>query len=156
MQAKPLAITVLVLGLLALGADIWLAHSSGGRLAVEKSQVTPALPVAKPDTVMAEKEPPLVIFREDSLETTRSVTQKIQDLVLIASIEKRLFRASELRGIEFEVTSTNGAVALDGKVATEKEKQRALRLAQSVAGVKSVSNHIQVVVPPVTSEAGSE
>ena len=161
MQAKPLALTILVLGLLALAADAWLAHSPGGSLAIEKSQVAPALPVGRsdstvPDSTFIESAVPKIIFKEDALDASSLVSRNIQDLVLVASIEKRLFRASELRGVSFEVSSVNGDVELSGVVASEKTKQRALRLAQSVGGVRSVTNHIKVVLPSVTSEQDVE
>ncbi len=146
------------MGLLALAADAWLVNSSeNGLPTFEKSQVAPVIPLQKTDSVKAEIEAPKVIYREDSLETTLSVTRKIQDQVLVASIEKRLFRAPELRSFDFRVKSVNGAVELSGEVSSEKEKQRALRLAQSVAGVKSVANNIEVVAPRFpTSGSNSE
>ena len=148
MKAKPLAFTIIVLGILALAADTWLVHSSSAGLLIEQGQLVPVATgqVLQESELFEEAEEPLSSFipAADSLETTRSVAQKLKDLTLAANIEKKLFRIKALNGIDFQVVSNNGLVELSGAVSTEKEQQSAVSAAQRVAGVKSVINKVEV------------
>ncbi len=162
MQAKPLAITILFFGILAFGADAWLIGSTETGQVLEKSQVAP-LPSGQALLSGAVADPVSgkyavgKIVPADTLEMTLTVAQKLQDLTLIAQIEKKLFRNSELSAYSFQISSTNGEVRLSGSVGSEQEKKRALRIAQSISGVRSVSNEIEVVqVQPATSGSNSE
>lgn len=162
MQAKPLAITILFFGILAFGADAWLVGSTETGQVFEKSQVAPlpsgqALRSSSVGAPISGKYSVGKIVPADTHEVSLTVAQKLQDLTLIAQVEKKLFRNSELSVYRFQVSSTNGEVRLSGNVASEQEKKRALRIAQSISGVRLVTNQIEVVqVKPATSGSNSE
>ncbi len=147
MQAKPIAITIAIFAVLAVLADTWLAHSSDSLLLFGQSQVAPMPPsrrslMAAPPASTQEASKPIIA--DDSLLSTLSVAQKLQDLSLVARIEKRLFRVKELQSIDFQVEARSGEIVINGKVPGEKEVQRALRIVQNVAGVRSIINEIEV------------
>ncbi len=156
MQAKPLAITIIILAILAFAADTWLGKSTRASVVIEQGQValSPGKILFQKDTL--EVESYSLIQTEDTLETTQTVAQKLQDLTLTALIEKKLFRVKEFKGIGFDVASNKGVVALHGSVETEKDQQRAVRLVQRLSGVKSVENNIKVrQQKPATSASSS-
>ena len=160
MQAKPLAFTIIAFALLAFLADSWLARSGNSAAVFEQSQVAPIAQQASPlvaDTVEVDPSPARAqIEAADSLEMTLSVAQKLQDLTLIARIEKKFFRVKNLRRAKIDVASENGDVTLRGSVSSNNEQTRALRLAQSVSGVQSVNNQLKVLEVPATSGSDSE
>ncbi|MFK7848387.1 MAG: BON domain-containing protein [Rhodothermales bacterium] len=161
MQAKPLAITIIFFGVLAFAADAWLIDSTETGQAFERSQVAP-MPSAQSlrsgavDGSVSAEDVARKIVPADTLEMSLTVAQKLQDLTLVAQVEKKLFRNSELSAYKFKVSSANGEVTLAGSVTSEREKQRALRIAQSISGVRSVTNQIEVVqLEPAISESNS-
>ena len=146
MQAKPLAITIVVFAALAVLADTWLAHSTDSSILFEQSQVAP---IPSPRSTQAseplfQEAPSNPISVEDSLKSTLTIAQKLQDLSLIARVEKSLFRVKEFRSIEFEIDAVDGAIEITGSVPTDRDKLRVQRIAQNVSGVRSVDNQIQV------------
>ncbi len=161
MQAKPLAITILFFGILAFGADAWLAGSAETGQVFEKSQVAPmpSRQVLQPGSAadpLPTEYTAVKIAPADTLEMSLTVAQKLQDLTLIAQIEKKLFQNSELSRYSFQVSSTDGEVLLSGNVASEEEKKRALRITQSISGVRSVTNQIHVAqLKPAISGSNS-
>ncbi len=160
MQAKPLAFTIIAFALLAFLADSWLARSGNSSGFFEQSQVAPLSQQVAPvvaDTVEVDTSPASAqIEAADSLEMTLTVAQKLQDLTLIALVEKKFFKVKYLRLAKIDVASENGNITLKGSVTSNNAQTRALRLAQSVAGVQSVNNQLKVVEKPATSGSDSE
>lgn len=157
MQAKPLVLTLVVFGVLAFGADIWLANSTD-QAVLNQSQLTPvpSRSMLRVDSLLAAERSSEAITLADSLDETRSVTQKIQDLTIAARIEKRLFSTRDLRNIVFDVISVGGEVTVTGTVPSELDRRHAIRAAQGVQGVKKVIDKVKVITPPaVTSSPGS-
>ena len=158
MQAKPLAITIIILAILALAADTWLGRSTSASVIVEQGQLVPVpskpAPQQSGSLDEVQKFTPF-IPAEDSLETTRTVTQNLKDLTLVANLEKKLFRIRELSATDLQVASKNGIVVLSGSVSSEKEQQRVLGVARRVSGVKSVTNKIEIWPKKLTTSESS-
>ncbi|MEM8487811.1 MAG: BON domain-containing protein [Bacteroidota bacterium] len=155
MQAKPLALTIIVVGVLAFLADALLVANTPAGARFEQSQVAPvpSRHLIKPDSVAFS--PPIVVA--DSLERSLTVAQQLQDLTLIAQISKKLFRTRTLEHLQFDVQATEGHVILAGLVPSILEQRRAVRIAQSVKGVKSVTSELKLLAQsPSTSESSSE
>jgi hyperosmotically inducible periplasmic protein len=76
--------------------------------------------------------------------TGRPIGENIDDKTILASVKSKLVaeKLSNLSKIDVDVT--NGTVYLNGAVESAEQKTRAEQLAQSVKGVKSVVNNLQV------------
>jgi hyperosmotically inducible protein len=59
-------------------------------------------------------------------------------------VEMRLARSASLAGSDIQVAVENRTVSLSGVVGSEQEKERALRLARRVRGVKEVKNELSI------------
>jgi osmotically-inducible protein OsmY len=68
----------------------------------------------------------------------------VSDDQLFDNVRIRLANDREVGGERIDVKVENGVVELTGKVTTEKQKERAAKIAKKVKGVKSVVNRIQV------------
>jgi osmotically-inducible protein OsmY len=68
----------------------------------------------------------------------------ISDDELFDSVRIRIANDREVGGERIEVKVEKGVVELTGKVKTEKQKDRAAKVAKRVKGVKDVINRIQV------------
>jgi hyperosmotically inducible protein len=77
--------------------------------------------------------------------SSQSVGEAIDDRTIHASVKSKLVaeKASNLTKVDVDVS--NGTVYLTGAVDSAEQKTRAEQLAQSVKGVKSVVNNLQVV-----------
>lgn len=61
-------------------------------------------------------------------------------------------RLSGLGSYELDVQPQNGEVVLNGSVTNPRDRNRIAEAVQSVAGVKNVTNHLEVAPPPSDSE----
>lgn len=68
----------------------------------------------------------------------------VTDDVLFDNVRIRIANDREVGGGRIDVKVSSGVVELTGKVKTDKQKERAERIAKKVKGVKSVVNRIQV------------
>jgi len=59
-------------------------------------------------------------------------------------VRRRLADDVEVKGAGLEVTVKNGAVSLHGRVADEKAKEKATRIAKKVKGVTTVENQLKL------------
>ena len=89
--------------------------------------------VALPSPLTAQEPKPVVSTEDD----------RISD-----QVRMRLAGDVDVKGGALEVTVTDGAVVIKGRVDTEKGKNKATKLAKKVKGVKSVDNELKVG-PPV-------
>jgi hyperosmotically inducible protein len=76
--------------------------------------------------------------------TGRTVGENIDDKTILASVKTKLVAEKPSNLTKVDVDVTNGTVYLTGAVESAEQKMRAEQLAQSVKGVKSVVNNLQV------------
>lgn len=88
--------------------------------------------------VAAAKEPGLK-------EAEKGAAEIIDNTILVKRIETALLNAPGLDYRPFKIITDKGVVQLSGYLASEEEKRNAIRIAESVKGVKSVEEDIQVV-----------
>jgi hyperosmotically inducible protein len=68
----------------------------------------------------------------------------LSDSALTAKIKSKMALDDSVRARNIDVTTTDGDVRLRGLVASEAERERALRLARETAGVKSVTDELRI------------
>lgn len=71
----------------------------------------------------------------------------INDTWLTAKTKIALAADGRVKGRQIDVETTNGVVMLRGKVDSEAAKQAALNITNTLDGVKSVKNDLEVVAP---------
>ena len=141
-QAKPLVFTLLIVALAAFMADLWLLDARPGRVVRESSTLAIPVPTRVPKDTVAVYQPPLVL--QDSTEQARLLAQKLKDLMLVAKIEQRLFRARLMKPYSFEVSAKNGTVTIQGTVLTEETGRKAERIVRAMEGVDHVVNQTSI------------
>lgn len=158
MQAKPLALTIIIVGVFAFLADALLVGDAPASSRFEQSQVAPvpSRHLLKPDSIALSQAVPSIVVT-DTLEGSLTVAQHLQDLTLVAQIRKKLFRTRTLEHLRFDVTVSGGHVVLAGLVPSILEQRRAVRIAQSIRGVQSVTSALKLAAKnPPTSGSSSE
>jgi hyperosmotically inducible periplasmic protein len=80
----------------------------------------------------------------------RPVTGRMGDAWITTKIQARYFTDEEVRGADINVTTENGVTTLEGEVASEQVRERALRLARETDGVERVEDRL--TVRPETEE----
>ncbi|GFE61634.1 cytidylate kinase family protein [Geobacter sp. AOG2] len=78
-------------------------------------------------------------------EADKSAVELIDNTMLMKKIEAALLNSNELDYRPFKIDVEKGTVRLSGYLASDKEKKEAIRIVESVKGVKSVQEDIQVV-----------
>jgi osmotically-inducible protein OsmY len=73
-----------------------------------------------------------------------TVARAIQDLIVVARIEKRLFEENLLQRLAVQVTASEGEVVLTGRATSEMQKRKVEELVQRVPGVQRLENRIDV------------
>lgn len=71
----------------------------------------------------------------------------VSDDFIVDSIRQKLAADTVVKGGNIEVSASNGAVVLKGRVEEDKQKSRAEKIAKKIGGVKSVKNEIQLAHP---------
>lgn len=74
----------------------------------------------------------------------RTAGETIDDQAIVTSIKTKMLADQEVPGLDINVDSFKGKVTLRGVVKTQREAERAVELARSVSGVKSVDSRIHV------------
>lgn len=77
---------------------------------------------------------------------TQKAGDKIDDATITTKVKTALMAEPGLKSLEINVDTRDNNVTLAGTVASPELKQKAMQIAQSVEGVKSVSD--QLVVKP--------
>lgn len=75
----------------------------------------------------------------------KAAAELIDNTILMKKIETALLNAPGLDYRPFNIVAEKGRVVLSGYIASEEEKKNALKIVETVKGVKSVSEDIQVV-----------
>jgi cytidylate kinase len=78
-------------------------------------------------------------------EADKSAAELIDNASLMKRIETALLNSADLDYRPFTIDAHKGKVHISGYLASEKEKKEAIRIAESVKGVKSLQEDIQVV-----------
>ena len=78
----------------------------------------------------------------DIFQGKQNVTEYAEQLPCTNTIRGRFIEDSVVHVLDVGVTTLNGKVRLTGVVNSDRERQRAVQIAQSVKGVRNVSNEI--------------
>jgi len=70
--------------------------------------------------------------------------KKVSDDALTDQVLVKLANDADVGGVKFDVSVHDGAVTLKGKVRTEKQKEKAAKVAKKVKGVTSVNNELVI------------
>ncbi|MGE5467321.1 MAG: BON domain-containing protein [Ignavibacteria bacterium] len=76
--------------------------------------------------------------------TQESTGQYFDDAAITTKVKTAIFNDPDLKANEIAVETYKGVVQLSGFVASQSEANRAVEVARSVAGVKSVKNDIHL------------
>ena len=71
-------------------------------------------------------------------DSNRTVPDKVADSWITTKVKSEFAAAKHVKATEISVSTTDGVVTLTGTVATAREKNKAVRIAHKVKGVKSV------------------
>ena len=71
-------------------------------------------------------------------ESNRTVPDKVADTWITTKVKSEFAAAKHVKATDISVSTTDGAVTLTGTVATAREKNKAVRIAHKIKGVKSV------------------
>ena len=72
------------------------------------------------------------------------VERAVDDSTITTRVNHAMVKDKTVKARQIDVDTIGGHVTLTGAVATRQESTRAVQIAQSVPGVKSVSNNIQI------------
>lgn len=78
-------------------------------------------------------------------EAEKGVTEVIDNAILVKKIETALLNSADLDYRPFKIVVDKGRIHLSGYLASEDEKKYAIRIVESVKGVKKIEEDIQVV-----------
>lgn len=80
----------------------------------------------------------------DAKQKAERAGDKIDDAAITAKVKTALIGEPGLKALQINVDTANGVVTLTGAVDTSQNLDRATQVAQSVDGVKSVDNRLNV------------
>ena len=75
---------------------------------------------------------------------TQNASQMIKDTDITASVKLGLMNEADLQSTKITVVTTKGIVTLSGSVNSLANKDKAIKLAESVDGVKSVQSKLKI------------
>ena len=75
----------------------------------------------------------------------RSARTVARDARITASVKTRLVADDQVKAFDIDVDTYDGVVTLNGHVETEVLKDRAIKIASGVDGVKSVASNLQIL-----------
>lgn len=89
--------------------------------------------------VSCDRHPPVVTQQEVAEQMTedQQITQRINDLLMNDS-------ALSMSAKNIDVSTDNGVVTLQGRVASAREKDRVIRMTRATRGVKQVKDHLLI------------
>ena len=73
-----------------------------------------------------------------------SVERMVDDSTITTRINHEMIKDDLVKARQIDIDTIGGHVTLTGVVGTRKESARAVKIAQGVAGVRSVSNNLQI------------
>lgn len=78
----------------------------------------------------------------------RSTGAYIDDTAITAKVKGAFVQDDVVKAMDVKVDTYNGTVQLSGFVETAAQKTRAEQIARGIAGVRDVTNNIQLQTPP--------
>lgn len=87
-----------------------------------------------------------IVIVADAKDAKETVAEKIDDASITTQVKYALFTNKATSAIKTKVTTTEGVVVISGVAANDAEKSLAGKLAQSIRGVKSVTNDMTVKI----------
>ena len=76
--------------------------------------------------------------------TANKTGEVVTDAAITTAVKTKLLADGDVKGLNIDVDTTNGVVALTGVVHSAAERTKAIRLARSTKGVKSVKNNLKL------------
>jgi hyperosmotically inducible protein len=76
--------------------------------------------------------------------TSRSTGQVIDDTAIAAKVKSALIADSDVKGMKVNVDVSQGVVELNGVADSAANRQKAVRIARNVEGVREVRNNLVV------------
>jgi hyperosmotically inducible protein len=77
----------------------------------------------------------------------RDFNQITDDASITAAVKSSFFKDREVSAWDINVDTRNGVVTLNGTVSSLAKEERAIELAQTVAGVKKIISRLTIVTP---------
>jgi osmotically-inducible protein OsmY len=77
----------------------------------------------------------------------QTVGEKIDDTSITTQVKYALFSHKSTSALKTKITTTDGVVAVSGEAGSDAEKTLVSKLAESIRGVKSVTNNMTVKAP---------
>lgn len=93
---------------------------------------------------VSEVENHLTVIAADPESNTDKMIQSLKDSKVESVVKTRLLLESEVSGTDIEVEVEEGVVTLEGKVATDSERDLAVAIATNTSDVKQVVNKISI------------
>jgi len=87
--------------------------------------------------------------------SSESTSQYIYDAAITTKVKAALASTPQLSAMNTRVETTNGIVTLTGVIKSADDKARAAKAASSVAGVKGVTNNLEVQGQPAAASPHS-
>jgi hyperosmotically inducible protein len=81
--------------------------------------------------------------------TNRSTGAIIDDSAITAKVKGAFVQDDVVKAMDVKVDTYNGTVQLSGFVENSEQRSRAEQIARGIAGVREVTNNIQLTTPPV-------
>ncbi len=78
-------------------------------------------------------------------EAEAEAREMLDDIILCKRVETELLKSGKVENMHFRITAVDGEVCLSGHVHTEEEKNRAVKVAAKVKGVKRLDDDINVI-----------
>jgi hyperosmotically inducible protein len=72
------------------------------------------------------------------------VSRSSDDATITTRVKTMLLNDTEVNGSAIDVVTTNGVVTLSGRVASPRERERAVAIARGAAGVTDVQSKLQI------------
>ena len=88
---------------------------------------------------------------QPAADATDASKAPVTDSWITTKIEAQYFADADVKGRDIDVTTTNGAVTLDGRVDGERVRQRAVEIAQKTDGVNKVDDSLEVGPAPASA-----
>lgn len=82
--------------------------------------------------------------QQSTQEAIANITSSVEDSAITATVKAELAMDDDLRGLNVEVETTDGAVELAGEVPDERTRERILAVAENVRGVQGVTDRMTV------------
>jgi hyperosmotically inducible periplasmic protein len=80
--------------------------------------------------------------RSDANRTATKVENAVSDSAITAKVKSAFLADPTVKGLNINVDTNNGVVALKGQVSGPTERQKAIQIARSVEGVRDVNDQL--------------